>query len=199
MLCPRVGSCEVGGPLQQDMRCAPGHTGAGCAACESGWVPQDGSPCAPCVQCDTHSFLSYVAFLCTAGSVVLGLVFLAYSAVSKRGQVVQDLLFGSLRVLSMYVSMLSYVFTAFAPPTEDSLGLESRSVRLEQWQEACGRQLVTHKAAVQSVSLNATWQSDLQAYQTPRSDRLGSYMDQIIDTVSGLSGAVPNSSVQMAG
>ena len=85
MLCPRSGACEVGGHMRQRMRCAPGHMGAGCAACKSGWVPKGGSPCAPCIKCSTQSGLPYLVAACTLGSILVGLLFLAYSAVAKRG------------------------------------------------------------------------------------------------------------------
>ena len=207
VMCPRIGSCEVGGPLRQDMRCAPGHTGAACAACESGWVPRDGSPCAPCVKCDSDS-TAVLATISVLAALVLGVLgYLAYSAVSTRGEIMQDLLFGALRVIGMYASLMTYVIAAFAPAAEDSLGMTTRAISLDNWYGACGRtdvsahrSRVLESARTVNQSLSATpWLSDELAYTEPAEGTATGFADSVMQVVGGLSGALPVSSTELTG
>ena len=69
---------------------------------------------------------------------------------------------------------------------------------MENWYSACGREMVHHKAAVRGVSLNSTWQSDLNAYTNSEAVH-DSYFDYILDVCNGLNGAVSISSTQFAG
>ena len=204
-MCPRVGACEVGGPLQQDMRCAPGHTGAGCAACQSGWVPQDGSPCAPCVRCDADSTV-VVILLALGGAFVFGvLAYLAWAAVVVRGKVSQDLLFGALRILGMYASLLTYIIAAFAPAEEGSLGMRTRAIHMDDWYEACGRtDTNAHRQRVlasltQDRSNSTTWLSDAAAYPDAQEETAAGFADDVMQFVGGISGALPVTSTALTG
>jgi len=197
MLCPRVGACEVGGDKRQLMRCAPGHTGAGCAACQSGWYPDQQSPCLPCKQCQDTPVTALVMMPLLVVLVVGGLGYLSFQAISTRGQIVQDLLFGALRIMGMYASVLSYVIAAFAPAEEGSLGMRTRAIQVDDWYKACDRTTDAHRSAVLGAPedfrnvTGGAWVSDAPLYpDRPRPDSSGlAFADSVKSVVGTFSGA----------
>ena len=180
--CPRYGACEVGGTRGYELRCAEGHFGPLCAACQRGFVPLDNSPCAPCVTCDASQDVLVILFALAVVAAVLGLVVLSVVAIKQRGSLQQDLLIGALRIAAGYFAIIGYISIALQPVTEQDLGLSSRAVTLPQWQSACGRVPQFHQDTVRgSAALGnysafadnpGTWHSDAGVF-TARSQTAG--------------------------
>ena len=206
LLCPRAGACEARLGTDAASRCAAGHTGAACAACQQGYAPDQGSDCAPCVPC-AGAGLGIVLLACVPALLLLGVGFLTFKALQNRGTLQQDLLMGALRVALNYVALLGYAAIALQPMTADGLGLHQRAVSLPQWQGACGRQESSHRRAVHqllngtvgSMAANASaWVSDAALWTGDDDGSSGGAASDISAFFSGLAastGALPLSSI----
>jgi len=211
--CPRYGACEAGGFRGGEIRCAEGHLGATCASCESGWAPQDGSPCAPCQQCSASQVGLEALFGVGAAVVLLVLLGVSILGAMKRGSLEQDLLIGALRIAAAYFAAMGYVSTLTADVSSGAtLGLSSRAVTVGQWQGACQRGADIHTAqtgALRGVietsqvpveAINTSWVSDAELYsayfaQHESGAGAGAALSNVFATAGIASGAVPVSSL----
>ena len=139
LLCPRYGSCDIGGAFGTSLRCAPGHTGAACAACQEGFKPEFDSPCAPCVACDMAADWTAAFVFSALGVAVVFFIVLAFVSTLTRGSLKSDMLIGSLRIATVYGSIMAMVIVATQPVKERTLNMHGRAVNLQSWQGGCGR------------------------------------------------------------
>ncbi len=198
LLCPRYGACEAGGPTGAGVRCASGHTGAACSACMSGYAAVDSSPCAPCQQCQDDSGIvtPQIVLAAVIALLIAGVTAASALAAHKRGSLDSDLLVGALRTLGVYISLMAYVSIAFAEHNEQHLGVASRAVTLQHWQQACGRS-TQQVRSLSAMAANASgqWLSDASLYGQMAagddSDALGSAMSGAFTTAASATGSLP--------
>ena len=210
-VCPRFGACESGGEGGSQLRCAAGHVGAACAGCKAGHAPPNGSPCAPCESCPETDAVFSAGLAVFVVAATIGFVVLSVRGVQLRGQLTQDLLIGSARMLLGYIALMGYVTMALSPFTESTLGLGSRAVTREQWYEACGRGQGRHlqqvsplTGSLQAAAGNASsspWVSDASLYSPEPPASAGSKFAWVSDAfrfAASLTGALPPSSIPAA-
>jgi len=146
------------------------------------------------------------------GAAVVLLVLLGVSILGAmtRGSLEQDLLIGALRIAAAYFAAMGYVSILTADVSSGAtLGLSSRAVTLEQWQQACQRNekditgspiASLNQTLAKRTSRSAAWQSDVSLFEAPSARHesgagAGAALSNVFATAGIASGAVPVSSL----
>ena len=155
--CPRPGSCvQLSLPVGRGaaVGCREGHSGPLCASCSDGYFSDD--ICGECKECQYNEWTQYIAVGVSMLAFIGVIVFSSFRAYKQAGKINVDLLTGTMRIMTQFVSIIGIAIAANTFGTILPAAASSQALELSTWTQLCGvQELGTGRAPASAATASS--------------------------------------------